>query len=85
MMLLRGGKGGTAAGKLEKCREAGGGLGNRLGRAFERKGALDQQLQKIGRDCNRMAIEQAKGISSQVGRPAHICLRICGQRIRIFD
>eukprot|EP00884_Botryococcus_braunii_P006025 jgi/Botrbrau1/15423/Bobra.43_2s0049.1 len=51
--------------KLEKCKSNS--MSVRVGRsAGDRKSYVEQHLQKVGRDCNRLAIEQVKGISSQV-------------------
>jgi hypothetical protein len=48
----------------------------RMGRftaPFEKRGKDDQKLPKLTRDTGRLAVEQIKGISSQVGRQRHAC------------
>ncbi len=45
----------------------------RMGRftaPFEKRSKDDQKLPKLTRDTGRLAVEQIKGISSQVGAPA---------------
>lgn len=58
-----------AAEKLEACDSA---LqhSRRVGSympGFDKKGAKEQQLQKVCKDASKVALEQIKGISTQVG------------------
>ena len=69
-----------AAEKLEACEmsiAAGGRMGRFGGVAADKKSKDDQQLVKITRDSSKLAVEQVKGMSSQV-RPCLPSLRNLG-------
>jgi hypothetical protein len=42
---------------------------------FEKRSKDDQKLPKLTRDTGRLAVEQIKGISSQVGAAAQACIQ----------